>query len=462
MTKEQAFKNLSLPADADIETIRMRFAARYTLSDAQYDRTLTDGMKAIHEQHLRELEQAYKVATDNTIIADMGALLSLGKGYVEENGKSIGGDDSIPTDEALAFFALYPHDSPVLAEERYTQYVTELEEAMEQVGLEASKEPYRQEIARAENNLQVVINYLLASQMLASQQEEAIDVAEQQEYIPEPEREKMDRPTDAVPAASRPFNKRIYGLIVIVAVMLLAIGVWIGKRSGADEDDKPTPEVQAHAEAETTRAALTPNVRSSAATREITKAPVPVPQKVDEAESNQQFEPSPTTIVASLLAQYISGYKITVSDGLILLEGNQTYRLPIRNIDHINDEGAFVSVFGSSLYVDNQPKRTSEGLQLTRVSRENRDRLLEAIRRIAPARKAAEKTIASPSTKPTTETVGSVSSTTGEHTAGSASSKPTTDKNNSTRQDTTEQRKSPDTKPKEKTASSENETEEHS
>src|SRR5690606_26903010 len=124
----------------DIETIRMRFAARYTQSDAQYDRTLTDGMKAIHEQHLRELEQAYKVATDNTIIADMGALLSLGKGYVEENGKFIGGDDSIPTDEALAFFALYPHDSPVLAEERYTQYVTELEEAMEQVGLERSEE----------------------------------------------------------------------------------------------------------------------------------------------------------------------------------------------------------------------------------------------------------------------------------------------------------------------------------
>ncbi|MBD1433921.1 hypothetical protein H8B06_13870 [Sphingobacterium sp. DN00404] len=455
MTKEQALQNLSLPADADMETVRMRFAARYTLSDAQYDHTLTDGMKAVHEQHLRELEQAYKVITDNPVIDDMGALLSLGKGYVEEDGDTIRTDSVIPSDEALAFFALYPHDSPVLAEQRYTQYVSELEVAIEQVGLEASKEPYRKEIAHAEACLNVVINYLLASQMLAFQQEEAIEVAEQQESIPEPEWDKMDRPIDAVPAASRPFNKRIYGLIAIVAMMLLAIGVWIGKRSGADKDDKPNPEMQALTEAETTRAHM-PNTQSSAAAPEVAKPSVPVAHEVDEARLDQQLDPSPTTIVASLLEQYISGYKVTVSDGLILLEGNQTYRLPIRNIDHINDEGAFVSVFGSSLYVDNQPKRTSEGLQLTRVSREDRDRLLKAIRRIAPARKAAEKTIASPSTKPTTETADPVSST-GEHTAGPASSKPTTDKNNSTRQDNTEQKKSPDTKPTEKTTPSENE-----
>lgn len=454
MTKEQAFKNLSLPADADIETIRMRFAARYTLSDAQYDRTLTDGMKAIHEQHLRELEQAYKVATDNPIIADMGALLSLGKGYVEENGKSIGGDDSIPTDEALAFFALYPHDSPVLAEERYTQYITDLKEAMEQVGLEASKEPYRQEISRGKNNLQVAINYLLASQMLASQQEEVIEVAEQQEYISEPEGEKMDRQIDVLPLASRRSNKRTYGLIAVAAVMLLAIGVWIGKRSGADEDDKPNPEMQAHTKVETTRAP-TPNKRNSSASPAAAETPNTIPRESMEGlQVARQPDLSPKAVVKSLLKDHAHGYKVTVSDGQILLEGKQTYRLPIRNIDHINDEGAFVSVFGSSLYVDNQPKRTSEGLQLTHVSREDRNRLLEAIRKIAPTRKPTEKNMTPPSTKQTTEPAGSVSST-----AESTSSKPTTEKNNSTWQDTTEQKKSPDTKPKEKTAPSGNETE---
>lgn len=384
MTKEQAFQNLSLPADADIETIRMRFAARYTQSDAQYDRTLTEGMKALHERHLRELEQAYKVATDNPVIADMGALLSLGKGYVEENGGAIGNDDTLTTDEALAFFALYPHDHPDLAEQRYTQYVAELEEALEQVGLEASKEPYRREIARAQAALHIVINYLLASQMLASQQEEA-EVPES-ETIPALEREDFDEPIYSMPTASKPAKKR-YGWIIGAAIALLAIGIWIGKDSGTSGDsDQPDSSAQRQT-APASLAATHPSDHTAEA--EIAETPTTVSQNMEDITTAEEAQPSPQEIVEDLLKKHTKGYDVAVTDGQIMLVGEQIYRLPVRNIDNINAQGEFVSVFGSSLYVDHKPKRTSEGLHLSNASQAEKDHLMAAIRQIAPARQPA-------------------------------------------------------------------------
>ncbi|SFC13561.1 hypothetical protein SAMN05421747_10521 [Parapedobacter composti] len=167
MTKEQAYKNLSLPEGADLETIRIRFAARYSLSDEAYGRSLAEGMKAVHEQHLYELETAYKVLTDSSVISDMGALLSLSKGYIAEGGDTLGDGQPSP-EEALAFFALYPHDTPLQAEQRYTLYKRELEETIARTGLEASREPFRQEIARADSCLQVAVNYLMANEMFQS------------------------------------------------------------------------------------------------------------------------------------------------------------------------------------------------------------------------------------------------------------------------------------------------------
>lgn len=289
MTKEQALKNLSVSADADIETIRIRFAARYTQSDTQYDRTLTEGMKAVHEQHLRELEQAYKVATDNPVIADMGALLSLGKGYVEENGASIGGDDTITADEALAFFALYPHDRPVLAEERYTQYVAELEEAMEQVGLEASKEPYRREMARAEARLQVVINYLLASQVLAAQQEEAgaLEIAP----ADEPEMEAIGEPAYKVPTPQKAASKR-YGFIAIAAIALLAIGIWIGRGSGTDGNDDDTSNTSAQHQTETEH--ITPATTEKSTAEPASSKPAIANKSSTQKDTSEQKKPSVT------------------------------------------------------------------------------------------------------------------------------------------------------------------------
>lgn len=161
MTKEEAFKNLSLSADADIETVRSRFASRYTLSDEQYDQALTDGMKHIHEAHLRDLETSYKVITDSDVIKDMGALLSLGKGYISED-RGIGGEKLIHPEEALAFFAVYPHQSSQLVEERYAAYTAELDEAMDATPLEASKEPYRKEKERAEAYFKIAVNYIVS------------------------------------------------------------------------------------------------------------------------------------------------------------------------------------------------------------------------------------------------------------------------------------------------------------
>ncbi|MCC2599661.1 hypothetical protein [Sphingobacterium sp. FBM7-1] len=385
MTKEQAFKNLSLPEDADIETIRMRFAARYTQSDVQHDRTLTDGMKTVHEQHLRELEQAYKVATDNPIIADMGALLSLGKGYVEENGDSIGSDDTLTTDEALAFFALYPQDSPALAEQRYTQYVTELEEAIEQVGLEASKEPYRQEIARAETSLHVAINYLLASQMLAEQQEEAVAI-EEVDPVGKLEVEDIDEPVYAANTVSKPVNKRIYGILSIVAIALLAIGIWIGRGSGTDGDDngKPDDNVTTHVEVETTQSSAT-NVARSSAQPEITETPTAVSQQTEEEPAMPQ--PSPQEKIKAILQKHLPGYDINVGKANIQLEkldGGQKYVFPYQNIFSINAKGEFT---GIDLFVNSEPKEISEGMRLVSASQKEKDELIQEIRKIKDARK---------------------------------------------------------------------------
>src|SRR5690606_14898318 len=140
------------------------------------------------------------------VIADMGALLSLGKGYIEEKDNTIGSDNRLSTNEALAFFALYSYDSPLLAEQRYKQYLEELEEAIEKVGLEASKEPFRQEIEKANYALQVAINYLLANHLLEANQENeeqdepqliaesSIDTETQELILAEPAPETASKP----------------------------------------------------------------------------------------------------------------------------------------------------------------------------------------------------------------------------------------------------------------------------
>lgn len=220
MTKDQALNNLSLSADADVETIRLRFGARYTLSDLQYDRTLTEGMKGIHEQHLRELEDSFKLLTDSSVIADMGALLSLGKGYVEEDNESIGRSETVSPEEALAFFALYPYDTVLLAEKRYQQYCDELHFAMDEANLEASKEPFRKELLQAETYLTVAVNYLLAGQVISQIPSYEIDSSgnietEQTENISE--REEI---IDSELGANNK-GRLILGVVVIVVCVLL-------------------------------------------------------------------------------------------------------------------------------------------------------------------------------------------------------------------------------------------------
>src|SRR5690606_15880742 len=247
MTKQQAYKNLSLAEGADMETIRIRFAARYSLSDQAYDRTLTEGMKAVHEAHLRELETAYKVLTDNPVISDMGALLSLSKGYITEGGDTIGGEQLSP-DEALAFFALYPHDTPLRAEERYLQYKSELETAISQIGLEASKEPFRQELLRADMCLQVAVNYLIANEVMQSGAflEEGVSDANETSNDDEAAgNTRAARPARAarsgLPAARAEPAFKAKGLLLLGAVVLVALGVagglwWAGRNGGAPQE----------------------------------------------------------------------------------------------------------------------------------------------------------------------------------------------------------------------------------
>lgn len=442
MTKEQAFQNLSLPVDADIETIRMRFAARYTQSDAQHDRTLTDGMKTVHEQHLRELEQAYKVATDNPVIADMGALLSLGKGYVEENGDSIGSDDTLTTDEALAFFALYPHDSPALAEQRYTQYVVELEEAIEQVGLEASKEPYRREIARAEAALHVTVNYLLASQMLVSQQEEAA-ATEEVESTSEREVDGVDEPVYTASTASKPVNKRIYGILGIAAIALLTIGIWIGKGSGTDGDDngKPDTNVQRQTEAVQNSTAPQPNPAHT----KIAETPTAVSQQTEEEPAMPQ--PSPQEKIKAILQKHLPAYEINVSKANIRLEklgGGQKYVFPYQNIFSINAKGEFT---GIDLLVNSEPKEISEGLRLVSASQKEKDELIQEIRKIKDTRKpAANNTATNPATQATKKEVVSTKTET-------ESSKPAIDEKVAPKSDTVKKENLPATEQEQKPAS---------
>ncbi len=236
MTKEQAYKNLSLAEDVDSERIRIRFAARYSLSDEAYDRTLTEGMKAVHEQHLRELETAYKVLMDSPVINDMGALLSLSKGYITEGEDTIG-DEPLSPEEALAFFALYPHDKPLRAEERYLQYKRELEESINQTGLESSKEPFRQEMIRADACLQVAVNYLMANEILQSESflEEAVEktkeagdegdkLAEKPVDVTEPE-------VSVTPAVKTAKTKWLLPLAAITLITLGGVvGLWEGNR----------------------------------------------------------------------------------------------------------------------------------------------------------------------------------------------------------------------------------------
>jgi len=399
MTKEQALQNLSLPADADMETVRMRFAARYTLSDTQYDRTLTDGMKAVHEQHLRELEQAYKVITDNPVIDDMGALLSLGKGYVEEDGDTIRTDSVIPSDEALAFFALYPHDSPVLAEQRYTQYVSELEAAIEQVGLEASKEPYRKEIAHAEACLSVVINYLLASQMLASQQEEA--AARENEATPELEMDAFDEPTYVTPTPPKPSNKR-YGVIAAAAIALLAIGIWIGRGSGTEEDgkdkmDTDTPSSIADIPAQ--RSVGTSADQGQSAPGKIADIPTADPQRTDDVAIDATPQ-SPQQVIESLLKTYAKGYDVQVEKDAIKLTGKSRYIFPYQNILDINERGEFI---GADLLVEGQSRNVSEGLRLSNISKADKDHIMKAIRAIKALRPSLAKNTAPTNTERVTD-----------------------------------------------------------
>lgn len=226
MTKEEALKNLSLAPDADMEIIRSRFASRYTMSDEQYDLALTEGMKQTHEAHLRELETSYKVLTDSAVIKDMGALLSMGKGYIQED-EGIGGEKAIHPEEALAFFAVYPYQTPLLVEERYKSYLFELDAAIEASPLEASKEPYRQEKLRAEENLQVAVNYLISQELkapVAPVEETETNVLDQVEeaYQRELQKESIESVApDDFPLFTEPSKKDSKKMLVFIAVFFV-------------------------------------------------------------------------------------------------------------------------------------------------------------------------------------------------------------------------------------------------
>lgn len=410
MTKEQAFKNLSLPADADVETIRLRFAAVYTLSDVQYDRTLTEGMKEVHDKHLRELEQAYKTITDDPVIADMGALLSLGKGYVEEGYDVIGGEDTVSTEEALAFFALYPHDSPELAEQRYEYYIDELDHAIEQVGLEASKEPFRREIEQAKTYLTMVINYLLANQLLASQQGSI--AIEEVESSNESRAEDVDEPIYATPVAAKPSRKRKFVIIGIVTILVLSIGYFLSTRNRAG-DDLHTVSTDQRRDSIAWEAALAGN---SQATYQHYLDRYPEGIFAQEAKeslarmSNQgtaqpkqtedpEIEEMPTVVVPDLatrrsspaiiqeiLSKYITDYDINVTRSSITLirDNLQRYVLPLKNIQSINAQGQFVGT-SENLIVDGLPAKVTTGLHLQSMSSSDRKALISAIRNLAPS-----------------------------------------------------------------------------
>lgn len=370
MNREQALKNLSLPADADIEMIRMRFAARYTLSDTQYDRALTDRMKELHEQHIRELEQAYKVLTDNPIISDMGALLSLGKGYIKEGEYMLGEDESVVAEEALAFFALYPHEVSELLEQRYAQYVEGLEYAMQQVGLEASKEPFRQEIRRAKVCLDVAINYRLTNQLVAATEQEP------EEEMGLPTSDLYDKRLNAHTAHRKeePSKSKLIGIFTVILCLLL-IGAWFAKDYRINDDKERVEEPNGKLEPiaslniEPERANQPPDITEKKNVPHTLAAPPTEP---------------PLTIVKSILKKYTSGYEITVTKGNIQLTGLRQYLLPLKNIDTINEKDQFVSLSGRSLYVDGKPTKTADGVVLSNIPSADKSRLIDAIRTLAP------------------------------------------------------------------------------
>lgn len=411
MDKKQAFKNLSLPANADIETIRIRFASLYTQSDEQYDKTLTAGMKAIHEQHLRELEEAYKVATDNPIISDMGAILSLGKGYIEENGETIGGGDSITTDEALAFFALYSHDSPTLAEERYTQYITELERALDTIGLEAAKEPYRQEINKAKDALHIAINYLLANQMMASIKEiEQIPKEESTADIEE------DKPNISETSISRKVAKRgRYRLYATIAVLLLAVGYYIGKQNETDNKHNSSNESAAPdslaskttvAETSQVNQQQSPTQQQSLETNEtVATTEVEIKTPVPSETKTEKTEPVPTSdreVISNALTKYAPDYVIKVTlTSIEATKENERWFIPLSDIDTIDNQGRFVCKSSrlGFLFQGNQRKKTSEDLKLTGASNKVKEQVIRAIRGLAPPTKEAPPTTSTPKPK---------------------------------------------------------------
>jgi len=295
MTIEEARRILSVSPDADTEAIRIRFAAWYTLSDKAYDDALTEGMKALHEQQLRMLEEAYKVLTDTAVIQDMGALLSQGKGYVADAAPGRGQELNPSEEEALAFFALDAHASALDIETRYKQCRKELTEAMAAVKLEASKEPFRKALEHAETYLKIAISRSVFNHALASGTLEKDDGGIDAERFP-----------DTPKHPNVPFTKR-----VLLGCALLLLGAMIGFWCWHNRSSSPK-----------LTSSMSRDNQIDSVIRKVVPQPIPIVRKaekpvatIENPKHSEKKERGPSAAearkkLADLVSKYSNGYHL--------------------------------------------------------------------------------------------------------------------------------------------------------
>lgn len=377
MTREEAIQNLSLPEDADGEMIRRQFAAKYSLSDARYDRTLTEGMKEIHEQHMRELEQAYKVLSGQEVIADMGALLSQGKGFVSAT-KNIEGnkDGEVDINEALAFFSVYDHSSPLLAEQRHLQYLRELEGAMAETGLESAKEPFRQEIEKSEYYLTIALNYLVSSRFTPHSEknipphtpsEKSTEVKYEQDFNLSPE----------TPTARKAFKyKWIIGVLSLLLLISIALLIKeYGHPAEVPEEDMVIAESSDLVKPEPKDLVVKP-------VRKVQEAEASAPVEVNEPDAVGTKE------IEDILKKYTSpDFEISVSKASIIVN-RYKYVFPLRQIREINKKGQLVSVSPEGFVVKETKDSVSGDFIINTADSRIKKQLMDAIRAIAPLPKS--------------------------------------------------------------------------
>ncbi|GLB50036.1 hypothetical protein [Neptunitalea lumnitzerae] len=390
MTKEEAFRILGVPSEADMETIRAKFSFWYTVCDEQCDLCLTEGMKHLHEVHLKQLEDAYKVLTDSEVISDMGALLSMGKGYIEE-GDVIGREQRILPEEALAFFAAFPFDNEAVIEERFKFYTGELDTKIEATALEASKQPFRKEKERAELYFQVALNYVLAKVKKRILQKQ--EVAEKQlanKTVDATAIHEEVEPAKSVTESTVETKKDGYGKLILIGLVLI-VGLLIvsyvlfskeEKIINSNDIEVVTPDRE---EAPTSEPDREQMIASPSGTVNDT------PEEVEVEIANEVPKPlsefyadsiallklintyKPTDFVLGTLNK--SGFYISNKKSKVL------YLLPFKSIASINENGQFISYKTKYFQIDSKQAFTSQDFVLKGMNSKDKSRLLALIKK---------------------------------------------------------------------------------